>query len=380
MDAPYIVLLIILILLFLLNWYKRDKRYSYVAPLAILLFVGLRAPVVGGDSIDYVRLFEGSEMSIYSYYDHVEALYRSYNFVIGKILFQQTPLFLLVHTFLSLFPFYLLMKKYSRNIPMSCLLFMIMTLYIYYMAAFRQILGMGIIFLGMWYFLENKKWKWQVFIASGVLGYFMHSSCFIMFGVFLVCYFVRYDSKLVPYVGIVASALAGKVFHLFDVTAAMQLLALNQMSALERMNTYLEWSLSTDDDAGLIRLVASSAISLFFFYMMSKEDACHWFSRILLVGIVVNNLFYGMSMLDRLTLPFMMFAVICYTWMFGLKYVTANSSDKTLYKFLLILAIAYMSQSYVKQNTNYDREDAMLLHPYYFFWQDYSHHPAYQLR
>jgi hypothetical protein len=248
------------------------------------------------------------------------------------------------------------------------------------MVAFRQILGMGILFFGMWYFLENRKWKWQVFVASGVLGYFMHSSCFITFNVFLGCYFIRYQSKIVPYVAIIASALAGKVFHWFDVKAAMQLFAMNQMSELERMNTYLEWSLSTDTDAGIIRLVASSAIAVFFFYMMSKEDACHWFSRILLFGIVINNLFYGMRMLDRLTLPFMMFAVICYTWMFSLKYITANSQNKILYKSLLILAIAYMTQSYVKRNTNYAMEDDMLLHPYYFFWQDYRDHPALRLR
>lgn len=380
MDVPYIFLLFLLLILFFLNWYKKEWLYLYISPIIILLFIGLRAPVVGGDSIDYVRLFTGSKMGIYTYYDHVEALYRSYNFFMSNILYRQTPLFLLIHTFFSLAPFYLLVKKYSRSVPMSCLLFIIMSLYVYYMAAFRQILGMGILFYGMWYFLEKKKWKWQVFIASGVVGYFIHSSCFITFFVYLGCYFLRYKSKVVPYVAIVASALVGRVFHWFDLKAAMQLLAMNGISELERMNTYLTWSLSSDNDAGIIRLVASSAIAIFFFYMMSKRQACHWFSKILLVGIVVDNLFYGMKMLDRLLLPFMMFAVICYTWVFNLKYIFAKSFEKGLYKFLLILAIAYMSQSYVKQNTNWDKEDSMLLHPYYFFWQDYRDHPAHRLR
>ncbi len=384
MDYPYIVLLALLLCLFAYSLYSRShKRYcGYISALAVFFFVALRAPVVGGDTIDYVRLVEGSKLGIYTYFDHVEALYRAYNAAMSYLLFKNGVTFLIVHTFLCLSPFYLLARKYSLNMSMTCLLFMVMMMYPHYMSALRQILGMGILFLGMWYFLENKRWKWYVFVGSGVLGYFMHSSIFITFFLYFACYFIRYNTKIVPYTAIIVSAAVGRLLHLFSVNDALNLLFvnLNSISELDRMNSYLEWSLAEDDNAGLLRLLSSSLIALAFFYMMTEKQATHWFARILLVGIVINNLFVGVRMLDRLLLPLMMFATICYTWMFNARYTQARGYTKNLYQGLLVLCIAYMSQSYYKQNTNYDKEGAMLLHPYYFFWQDYGDHPALRLR
>lgn len=380
MDYPYIILMLFLFVLLGADLYKPNKIYSYLAPISVLLFIGLRAPVVGGDTIDYVRLFEGSKAGVYTYYTHVELLYRTYSTFMGTVLMTNGVLFLITHTFLSLFPFYLLMRKCSRNIPFSCLLFMIMMLYVHYMSALRQILGMGILFLGMWYFIEEKKYKWYIFIGSGVLGFFMHSSVLITFFGYLICYFVRYRTKMVPYISILVSALVGRVFHWLNIQSILKLIASNQISELERMNTYLGWSLSDDDNASLLRLLSSSIIALAFFYMMTTKQATHWFSKIFLLGIIINNLFYEVRMLDRLILPFMLFATICYTWMFNIKYRLSKKRLKIVYQSMLIISLVYLTQSYVKQNTNYDSFGALLLHPYYFFWQDYSDHPTYKVR
>ena len=383
MDYPYIILMALLLCLFAYSIYYRShgKYCGYVSAVAVFLFIALRAPVVGGDTIDYVRFVEGSSESSYLYMEHVERLYKTYNLFMSFLLFKQGSLFIFVHTFLCLFPFYLLIKKYSCNVSLSCLLFMIMGLYINYMAAFRQILGMGILFFGMWYFMENKRWKWSVLVGSGVLGYFMHSSIFVTSFLYLACYFIRYKTKIVPYTAIIVSALVGRLLKLFNVQDALNLLAVNlsSVSELNRMNFYLGWSLYEDDDVGLLRLISSSLIGLAFFYMMTEKQATHWFARILLLGIVINNLFVGVKMLDRLLLPLMMFATICYTWMFNSRYILDKGYRKSC-QLLLVLCIAYMSQSYYKQNTNYDTEGAMLLHPYYFFWQDYGDHPALRLR
>ena len=384
MDYPYIILLALLLCLFAYSLHnRRHRKYcGHISAALVFLFIALRAPVVGGDTIDYVRLLEGSSSSAYLYMGHVEALYLAYNATMSYLLMQNSVAFLLVHSFLCLFPFYLLASKYSRNMSMTCLLFMIMTLYPNYMAALRQIFGMGILFLGMWYFLENKRWKWFVFVGSGVLGYFMHSSVLVTFSFYLVCYFIRYNTKIVPYTAILVSAVVGRLLHLFNVQDALNLLAYNlsSISELNRMNEYLGLALAEDNNAGMMLLLSSSLIALAFFYMMTEKQATHWFARILLMGIVINNLFVGVRVLDRLILPLMMFATICYTWMFNACYFLAKGYTKFLYQGLLVLCLAYMAQSYYKQNTNYDKEDAMLLHPYYFFWQDYRDHPALRLR
>lgn len=382
MDYPYIILYIILLGSFVISLQKKSLAFSNFSVIVVFLFIALRAPVVGGDTIDYVRLAEGSKMGIYTYSDHVEQLYRIYNSIISTILYKNGVFFLLLHTFLCLFPFYLLLKKYSYNIPLSCLLFMIMYLHPHYMSALRQTLGMGILFGGMWYFLENKSWKWYVFVGSGVLGYFMHSSILVTFFLYLVCYFIRYNTKIVPYTVIIVSAVVGRLLHIFNVQETLNVLAMNlsSVSELDRMNSYLGWSLADNDNAGLLRLLSSSLIALAFFYMMTEKQATHWFAKILLLGVVIINLFSGVKIIDRLLLPLLMFATICYTWMFNTRYILKKGFYKQLCHVLLVLSLAYMSQSYFKQNSNYYLEDDKLLHPYYFFWQDYSDHPALRLR
>ena len=303
--------------------------------------------------------------------------------MMGSLLFKNGVAFLLVHTFLCLFPFYLLARKFSLNMSMTCLLFMVMMLYVYYMAALRQVLGMGILFIGMWYFLEDKRWKWYVFVGSGTLGYFMHSSIFVTFFLYLACYFIRYNTKVVPYTAIIVSAIVGRLLHIFNVQDALNLLFVNlaSISELDRMNTYLGWALAEDDNVGLLRLLSSSLIAMAFFYMMTEKQATHWFARILLVGIVINNLFVGVRMLDRLLLPLMMFASICYTWMFNACYFLAKGYTKFLYQGLLVLCLAYMAQSYYKQNTNYDKEDIDLSQATFTTSERFNNdHPALRLR
>lgn len=123
MDLPYVIIFVVLLVLAYFYWKVPQGKYIKLSCISVLLFIGARARVVGGDTIDYVRYFVG-EFSIYSYYEHVEQLFRQYNKIMGILLFHNEVLYLLVHTFICLLPIYKLAQKESNSIPLSCLLFL----------------------------------------------------------------------------------------------------------------------------------------------------------------------------------------------------------------------------------------------------------------
>lgn len=374
MDLPYVIIFVVLLVLAYFYWKVPQGKYIKLSCISVLLFIGARARVVGGDTIDYVRYFVG-EFSIYSYYEHVEQLFRQYNKIMGILLFHNEVLYLLVHTFICLLPIYKLAQKESNSIPLSCLLFFVCGYYIHYMSALRQVLGLSILLWGIIYVIDKRKYRWIVFILSGIVGWSFHSSVFIAFWGYLLCYFFAIKKKKIYYIGIIFTSLIGVVFKSFNVSDFFALLALNHISEMKRMNEYLSWGL-VDNDLGIFTLLSSSIVSIFVIYLMDRNRVNSWVLKLYWVGIMLTNLFYAVPMINRLTLPFSIMGIFCMTWMFDSRYKLAQQSQKLKIKVLILLVIGYFSQSYVKQQIYYDLYDNMLLHPYYFFWQDYHKHPS----
>lgn len=372
MDLPYIVIVVILLVLFYLYWKTPKEKYIRLSCIFVLFFIGARARVVGGDTIDYVRYFVG-EFSIYSYYEHVEQLFRQYNKIMGIVLFHNEVLYLFAHTFICLLPVYKLAKKESNSIPFSCLLFFICGYYIHYMSALRQVLGLSILIWGMIYVIEKRKYKWVFFVLTGIVGWSFHSSVFIAFWGFILCYFLTIMRKKIYYIGIVLTALIGVVFKSFNIGDFFALLAMNHISEMKRMNEYLTWGL-VDTDLGMFTLLSSAIVSIFVVYLMDRQRVNSWVLKLYWIGIMVNNIFYTVPMINRVILPFSVMGIFCITWLLDSRYKLVLQRQKN--NILIILVVGYFTQSYVKQQIYYDLYDDMLLHPYYFFWQDYHKHPS----
>lgn len=111
---------------------------------------------MGADTYDYVRIFLGKSSNYESSVDTWEPLFLMYNYILSLFV-GNGQLYLLISTFISLFPLYYLIKRYSYNPPLSILLFLLFGIYQIYFVALRQILGLAILLWGMIYVLEGRQ-------------------------------------------------------------------------------------------------------------------------------------------------------------------------------------------------------------------------------
>lgn len=156
MDYPYILNYFILLILAYLYWKKPDPKLVKWAFFLEFVFIAFRAPVVGADTWNYVRYLDG-ERNFYNYDNReLESGFLLYR----KLLVSMHPsrlLVMIINSLLSCFPIYLLIKRYSYNVPLSLALLPLFKVYSLYFVGLRQILGLAVIFLGILYVLAEKK-------------------------------------------------------------------------------------------------------------------------------------------------------------------------------------------------------------------------------
>lgn len=367
MDYPYIILMAILLFLLYKNKKVQKTYYFNVAAVIVLLFYGLRHQYVGADTNAYVRFFTG-EGSYYNEMDDLEPLIYIYNGVLRPMIFKNGQLYLLVTSFLALYPLYLLIKQESYNKVLSVVLFFLFGCSLVYFIAMRQVLGAAVLFGGVYYFLKDYRYKWLVFVCSALVGSQFHSMTILVFVVFLLAYFIPLKSRVVAITAIGVSATVGIILESFDITYYFSLISSADLMPTERLGHYLSWSLR-DNESPLTVLLRNSIVAAFVFYYMDDYRVNHWFSKIYLVSIVLFNLLNGVPMLFRINSSLAIFAIICFTWVKGNKYIGLVGTQRTVFKWFYIVFWLYYLRAYYVINTAYDATAANADHPYFFFFQ-----------
>ena len=135
----------------------------------VVLFIGLRSPTVGADTLNYVKYFTGQQ----NYYNfdtrELEVFFPRYNQIMGYILFHSGTLYMLFNTIISLSSIYYLVNKYSRNKCFSITLFFLCSFYIIYFVALRQILGMAFLFWGVIAVIEKIRFRWPIYFVLTII-------------------------------------------------------------------------------------------------------------------------------------------------------------------------------------------------------------------
>ena len=119
-DYPYIILLLSLFILLKIN----NIKSFYIASWIIFIFIAFRAPVVGADTLDYVNFFSGKTVQYNNDQRDIEPFLLIYNNFLNIFTYNGV-VYLIVNTILSLFPIYILVKRYSCNKLLSYILFFI---------------------------------------------------------------------------------------------------------------------------------------------------------------------------------------------------------------------------------------------------------------
>jgi len=375
MDYPYIILYIIL--LFLVYKYIRTKKQEYanISLLIAFVFIAFRAPVVGADTWDYIRFLTGERNFYNADEREMEILSRGYREIICSITSSRT-LVMLINSIITLSPLYFLFKKYSHNIPLSVVTFFLFEIYIVYFVALRQMIGNAVLLFGFMYYLDEqhkRRWKWLVLLGCSYIGFLFHTSIVIYGFIFVVSIFLPIYNRKTYLLAIVFSMLIGIVLKSFSVTDFFAMYLNMGIGATDRIDNYLE-SYQEGDSELIMLATRLSIIGLFCFSYLNEKYLKHPFSRILLIAIIIYNLFYSVPMIHRLVMPLALFACILTTQ----SNITVADSVKRrrTYICLLILLLLYFFRSQFIQCAEWDPYNSGRLHPYYWFFEDYSNHPS----
>lgn len=375
MNIDYHYIIFILVLLYLTFSKGNEEKKFKIAVWFSFLFIGLRACVVGADLYYYTRGYMG--MDFYKG-EEIEPLYKLYVEILSSII-KYEPFFVLMNTICSLVPVYFLIRSYSTNKTLSILCFFLFNIYLFYFIALRQILGLGVLILGVLYVLKEKRMKWAVYLLSSIIAYRFHSSMLIPALLFIILFFLKLKSRKFALSIIITTAIVGIIGQIFDLQKIFNLfLNLNTGLTTDRLNEYMvnsSHTLNAHENSGYIYLLRYTWLGLFVFYFMDEDKLNHWFSKIFLISICLYNLFYNVDMISRMVLSFYFFSIIVFTWAFGERYKRIISNAKYL-KIIPLFIFLWFFQSYIRSHIGYKLDDVDRLHPYYFFWENYQTHPS----
>ena len=284
---------------------------------------------------------------------------------------------MLVNSFLSCYPLYLVIKKYSNNVPLTLAMLSIFGFYVVYFCGLRQILGFAILLMGVIYVLEEKKKKWLVFVLCAAIGYSFHTTIVVYAAIFLVAYFMRFKSRTILISSVIISAVFGIVLQSFNVMDAFNFFLSMNFEATERIENYMQDNGEINEITSIFKSLRPTIIAVFIYSLMDKEKINHWFSVIYALGIIIGNLFISVPMIIRLTGCFTIFGVVAFSWILGNDYL-ASFKQRKMRNLAFLIFLLYFSQMYVKDNLNsaIDLTAAGRMHPYQFIWEDYKNHPS----
>lgn len=376
MDFPYILNYLVLLFLAYLYWKRPDPKLIKWAFVVEFIFIAFRAPVVGADTWDYVRYLDG-ERNFYNYDPRpLETGFVIYRQVL-LALHPNRFVVMLVNSFLSCYPLYLIIKRYSNNVPLSLAMLSIFNFYVVFFCGLRQILGIAILLMGLIYVLDGKKKKWFVYVLCAALGYSFHTTIVVYAVIFLSAYFMRFKSRTILISSVVVSAMVGIVLQTFNVMDAFNFFLSMNVDATERIEGYMQDNRDVNEITSIFMSLRPTIIAVFIYSLMDKEKINHWFSVIYALGIIIGNLFISVPMIIRLTGCFTIFGVVAFSWILGENYFSSFKQRKII-NLALVIFLFYFSQMYVKNNLNsaIDLTSSSRMHPYQFIWEDYSNHPS----
>ena len=375
MDFPYVIHYFLLLLLAYMYWKHPDAKYVRWAFLIDFVFIAFRAPVVGADTWNYVRYLDGERNFYNADSRELETGFLIYRQVLVTLQGSRF-VYMLINSFLTCYPIYLLMKKYSLNVPLSLAMASIFDLYVSYFCALRQLLGLAILVLCILYVLKNGKYRWVIYCLGTILGWTFHVTIVIYSVLFVCAYFLRKINRKIALICIIGSAIIGIVLQSFDVGQIFDFYLSMNLSMTERIQLYLEKE-ETNVLTSIFQNLRPSIIAVLIFVLIDKNKVNHWFSVIYLMGVVIGNLFISVSMIHRITIGFIVFGPIVFSWIFSSQYYSMAEYRKKV-NIILLLFFLYFSQAYVKNNliSNIDLTNSGRMHPYQFIWENYSQHPS----
>ena len=161
-----------------------------------------------------------------------------------------------------------------------------------------------------------------------------------------------------------------------------------QVQSTERLNTYLENVYLTQTNSSLNVLGRPTIIGTIIVAFLPKKYLSHWFTKIYVSSICAYNLLYQLGFISRIIMGFSIFGIIIFTWILDKEELRNNFKIKFvfIYRFvfrrkqfvnwLAVIFVAYFLRAYILAQIDSDLMASGCMHPYQFWYEDYSKHPS----
>ena len=302
------IIILSAILFFIFSFYKpRSKVQIKFLFLVLFIISAFRAPSEGIDLPRYVASFEKHDLRILSQNLEVGFTYlmNFFSYINNSSLF-----FTFVTSLLVLIPLYLFLKRESKNVYLSLLLYVFFAYYTESFNIVRQSIAISVILLGFSLFI-NKRYLLGlllVFVACSI-----HYSAIFIFPIYFL------TSKYVYIKPNVAMLLITTTI-IIALTQALRLEAINSSlinkyilieSYRNKASKFL-FQLNIYDRGvlGYIFIYLPSSIFTIVCSYMKKNKSKY--TQLLIIGTIIQNLVYYFAVVDRFALYLLIFQIVVF--------------------------------------------------------------------
>jgi len=157
--------------------FKKKDVFLLVSFLEILFLLSFRSLSIGNDTISYYVLFNNIKSnSIDIFNNQFEIGFLIYNFLLSR--FLSFRFYLLITNIIILYPFFILVKKYSKNYLLSILLFVFYTYFSLFLNTLRLAISISISLISYLLILNQYRNKIVYYVLSLLAFLFHYSSIF----------------------------------------------------------------------------------------------------------------------------------------------------------------------------------------------------------
>ena len=264
----YILMFMYLALLAFLSFYFEERKREinlliFPTFMFFLLFDGLRKSSVGGDLNVYISIFEQNSLRL----PELSKIFKS-RFELGYVFTNQLirsmtenySLLLFVFAFLTLWIWFYVLDKYSKNVYMSLIIYLSsLGMFLYSLSNIRQGLAVAFGFLGFYFLAEEKKIRGILFVLLAPLFHTSGMVCIL----FIFIRKIKLSAKYYPaiFIGFVA---------LFPF---VKLISFTLIKYFPQYNSYLEssWFLDSNKWAPILLTILYGFVFIVGEMILSKQ-------------------------------------------------------------------------------------------------------------
>lgn len=314
----------LLLILGLNSILKIKKKYLFFMGI-MLLIASLRDVSVGTDTEFYVKLYNNirniSLINILTLSTRIEIGYLILNKIISLFFKNNFKFFILILSLIIYIPFFIILKKESKDIYFSLFLFLGLRYYYFFLSGLRQSLSIVLIFASFYFFKRNQNFK---FLILNILAYFFHKTAIIFLPVFMLKE-IKFEKKYINrvlFMGVIYILIGDKLLLIVTKTLKLEYYS----GYITSSNFFGRFELT------LVLQFFYSLVMLFFQQRIQERKQDNLINWITLLGVFMNLVSLTGSVLARLALYYNIFMIV----------IIPNSLVKKPNKILKIIVITFI--------------------------------------